>query len=288
MDRIFYLTHFTTIQNSINILKLGYLLTNIERINEKVKYQGVLSQTLTKYNNNDFTDEFPGVYMSYITESDINKLIDEQPVLQFSKRIMFVFSKKLLEQKNYHCNIIDHNGHMTENLTYFSFNLDKMPNQSDVIKFYKDIYRSYPGNEIIFHDKISLSALCEIWVFNNETYNELLSNIPSKYNNLIKIKKKYPKTVNCPANIEIDTKSLPFLIDLDFKYSGMHKVIYPYKTKTKSSKSHFKKIAKIAGISENDINKYDLSDPQKLDDYLVKHKLYSYFHENRDKQNFAN
>ena len=34
------------------------------------------------------------------------------------------------------------------------------------------------------------------------------------------------------------------------------------------------------------INKYDLSNPKKLNDYLVKHKLYSYFHENRDKQHF--
>jgi hypothetical protein len=288
MDKILYLTHFTRVENAINIIKSDYLFTNIERMKKNIKYEGVLSQTLNKYNNNDFTDEFPGIYMSYITESDINKLIYEQPVLQISKRIMFVFSKKLLEQKNYHCNIIDHNGHISENLTYFSFNLDKIPNQSDVIKFYETIYGNYPGNEIIFHDKISLSALCEIWAFNKETYNELLSKIPSKYNNLIKIKKKYPKTVKCPANIEIDTKSLPFLIDLDFKYSGLHKVIYPYKTKTKSSKSHFIKIAKIAGISDNDINKYDLSNPQKLNDYLVKHKLYTYFHENRDKQHFTN
>jgi hypothetical protein len=286
MDKILYLTHFTSVENAINIIKSGYLFTNIERMKQNIKYEGVLSQTLTKYNNNNFTDEFPGIYMSYITKYDINKLIYEQPVLQVSKRIMFVFSKKLLEQKNYHCNIIDHNGHISENLTYFSFNLDKMPNQSDVIKFYENIYGNYPGNEIIFHDKISLNSLCEIWTFNKETYNELLSKIPSKYNNLIKIKKKYPKTVKCSANIEIDTKSLPFLIDVDFNYSGMYKEFYPYKTKTKSSKSHFIKIAKIAGISDNDINKYDLSNPQKLNDYLVKHKLYTYFHENRNKQHF--
>ena len=161
-----------------------------------------------------------------------------------------------------------------------------MPKQSDVIKFYKDIYGNFPGNEIVFHDKISLSALCEIWVTTKKQYNELISKLPSKYGNLVKIKRKYPQKVYCPKNIEIDTKSLPFLISLDFIKSGLYKAYYPYKTKTKSSKSFIKKIAKIAGISDNDINKYDLSNPKKLNDYLIKHKLYSYFHENRDKQHF--
>ncbi len=281
MEQIFYLTHYTTIENVINIINSGYLFTNIERIKQNIKYQAVASSLIDKYNNSDFKDEFPGIYMSYITETDIKK-----PIKTFGE-VMLVFSKKLLKQKNYHCNIRDNNGHISENITYFSFNLDKMPNQSDVIKFYQDIYGSYPGNEIIFHDKISISALCEIWVFNKETYDELISKLPSKYSNLIKIKKKYPVKVNSCKDIVIDTKSLPFLIDLDFINSGFYKAFYPYKTKIKSSKSHFQKIAKIAGISDNDINKYDLSNPQKLDDYLVKHKLYSYFNENRDKQHFS-
>ncbi len=265
----------------VNIINSGYLFTSIERIKQKIKYEGVLSITMDKYNNNDFNSEFPGIFMNYITDTNISKPIgNSEPI------ILLVFSKKLLEQKNYHLNIIDNNGLFSENITYFSFNLDKMPNQSDVIKFYKNIYGNFPGNEIVFHDKISLSALCEIWVTTKKQYNELISKLPSKYSNLVKIKRKYTRKVNCPKNIEIDTKSLPFLISLDFGKSGLYKAFYPYKTKTESSKSHFKKIAKIAGISDNDINKYDLSNPKKLNDYLVKHKLYSYFHENRDKQNF--
>ena len=279
MEQIFYLTHYTTDENAVNIIKSGYLYTTIELVKQKIKYEGLMSMTMDKFNNNDFIG-FPGIYMEYITDTNISK-----PLL-IGEGVWFVFSKKLLEQKNYHCNIIDNNGYISENLTYFNFNLDKMPKQSDVIKFYKDIYGSFPGNEIIFHDKISLSALCEIWVTTKKQYNELFSKLPPKYGNLIKIKRKYPRKVNCPKNIEIDTKSLPFFISLDFKKSGYYKAYYPYKTKTKSSKSFIKKIAKIAGISDNDINKYDLSNPKKLNDYLVKHKLYSYFHENRDKQHF--
>ena len=259
MEQIFYLTHYTTDENAVNIIKSGYLYTTIELVKQKIKYEGVMSMTMDKFNNNDFSGGFPGIYMEYITDTNISK-----PLL-IGEGVWFVFSKKLLEQKNYHCNIIDNNGFISENITYFNFNLDKMPKQSDVIKFYKDIYGDYfPGNEIVFHDKISLSALCEIWVNTKKQYNELFSKLPSKYGNLIKLKRKYPRKINYPKNIEIDTKSLPFLISIDLSRSRYYKEKYPYKTKTKSSKSFFKKIAKIAGISDNDINKYDLSNPKKL------------------------
>lgn len=257
MEQILYLTHYTTVENAVNIIKSDYLFTSIERIKQKIKYEGVSSMKIDKYNNNDFSDEFPGIFMNYITDTNISK-----PIGISKSLILLVFNKRLLEQKNYHCNIIDNNGFISENLTYFNFNLDKMPKQSDVIKFYKDIYGSFPGNEIVFHDKISISALCEIWVSTKKQYNELISKLPYLDGNLVKFRRKYPRKVNCPKNIEIDTKSLPFLISLDFRKSGYIRAIYPYKTKTKSSKSYFIKIAKIAGISDNDINKYDLSNPK--------------------------
>jgi hypothetical protein len=147
------------------------------------------------------------------------------------------------------------------------------------------MYGSYPGNEIVFHDKININAICEIWTFNEEIYNQLHSKLPSKYHNLIKIQIKYPEKVDCPKNLEIDNKSLPFFVDLDFTNSGLYKAFYPYKSTITSSKLHFEKIAKLAGISNEDIITYDLSDPSKLDEYLVKKKLYIYFHNNRDKQN---
>ena len=46
------------------------------------------------------------------------------------------------------------------------------------------------------------------------------------------------------------------------------------------------KIAKIeANIDDETINKLDLTDPEKLYKYMVKHKLYSYYNKNRQLQN---
>ena len=71
-------------------------------------------------------------------------------------------------------------------------------------------------------------------------------------------------------------KSIPFYISLDHIRSG-YKHIYPYKTKIKSSKGHYKQIAKIAGIEDSVIDKMGLVNPKKLDEYLIKNKKYSYF-----------
>ena len=100
MEQIFYLTHYTIIENLVNIIKSGYLFTSIERIKQKIKYEGVFSTTEDKYNNNDFSSEFPGIFMNYITDTNISK-----PISMDEPLILLVFSKKLLEQKNYHCNI---------------------------------------------------------------------------------------------------------------------------------------------------------------------------------------
>ena len=38
MEQILYLTHYTTVENAVNIIKSGYLFTSIERIKQKLKY----------------------------------------------------------------------------------------------------------------------------------------------------------------------------------------------------------------------------------------------------------
>ena len=281
MNEIIYLTHFTTINNCVNILKNNYLLTSIERIELKIKYQGVASTYSNKWTEDNYNEEFPGIFMSYITKNDINDFV------KYWGEITLVFSKKLLNQKNYHINIIDNNGLISENLTYFNFNIDKMPKQKDVVDFYEKIYEDYPGNEIVFHDKIHINSLCGIWVRNKENYNKLIKQIPKKYIDLVKIKRKYSKSVKCPDKIKIDTKSLPFLLTLDFKRGGAYKAIYPYENKTKSSKLFYKKLCYLANITDKEIKKYDLTNPKKLHKYLIKNKLYSYFHKNRDKQNIS-
>lgn len=281
MSEIIYLTHFTTLDNCVNILKSNYLLTTIERSESKIKYQGIGSSVVNRWTEDKYKSEFPGIFMSYITKNDVRKFV------KYIGEIILVFSNKLLNQKNYHCNIIDNNGYISEDLTYFNFNIDKMPKQKDVVDFYKKIYKSYPGNEIVFHDKIQMTSLCEIWVRNKEKYNKLIEHIPKKYIDLVKIRRKYPNSVKCPNKIQIDTKSLPFLLQLDFIKDSYYKAYYPYENKTKSSILYYIKMCYLANLSDEEITKYDLTNPKNLDKYLVKHKLYSYFHKNRDKQNLS-
>ena len=97
MSEILYFTHFTTIENFISILKKGYLYTNIERIQNKIKYEGVASAAAKEkmvYKDKHFSGEFPGIYLSYITDNDLKSNI------MYWGNVQLVFSKKLLEQKN--------------------------------------------------------------------------------------------------------------------------------------------------------------------------------------------
>jgi hypothetical protein len=281
MNDIKYFTHFTNIENIESILENDYLYTNIERIENKIKYKGLCStENNEEYSNENFCDEFPGVYMSYISKSDIKKKIS------YIGKVLLIFDKTLLQQKNYHINLVDNNGYISENITYFPFNLHKLPNKEDIEKFYKNIYGSTPSNEIIFHDKIHLSSLCEIWVKNIDIYNDLINKIPEKYHKIMKIKLFYEEDVKRPNNIILDKKSLPFYISLDYLRSGCYQILYPYKNKKQSSKNHYINIALIANIPLNVIYQNELYEPEKLNHYFIKNNLFLFYHKNRDLQNY--
>lgn len=281
MDDIEYLTHFTNIENIVNILKNNYLYTNIERVENKIKYKGLCSSTNNEnYENENFCEEFPGVYMSYVSKSDIKKKIC------YIGKVLLIFDKTLLQQKNYHINLVDNNGYISENITYFPYNLHKLPKKEIIETFYKNIYGSTPSNEIIFHDKIHLSALCEIWVKNIDIYNDLIKILPEKYHKIMKIKLFYEKNVIKPTNIFLDKKSLPFYISLDYLRSGYYQTLYPYKNKKQSSKNHYINIALIANIPLNVIYQNKLFEPTNLNNYFIKNNLYKFYHKNRHLQNF--
>lgn len=279
MTQIKYLTHYTNVDNLLRILKSKFLYTIIEKINKKIKYKGISSSTETNYNNTKFSDEFPGIFMEYISDYHIGKKI------RYWGDVLIIFNNKLLQQRNYHINIIDNNGYISENITFFPNNINTLPKMKDIVKFYEIKYGSYPGNEIVFHDKISINSICELWVANKSKYNLLIDKIPEEYKNVVKIRKLY-KDVKCDKNIIIDNASLPFLISLDYLRSSQYKIFYPFRTKDKSSPTHYKNIALTSGISINNIKKYNLYNPKNLDKYLIKHQLYTFLNSNREKQNF--
>ena len=281
MNKIKYLQHSTSLSNAIKILKEGFLYTNIERAKHNVNSNGVLSAKRISYKEKDFADEFPGIYMSAITDREIGN----NP--SYFGLIIFCLSNKLLQQKNYHINITDNNGLITESITYYPHNIDTLPNITDVEKYYKQHYDSYASGEVVFHDKININLICEIWCKNLETYNNIINNIPKELKNAIKIKIS-KKNTNIKCNIDekyLDLKSVPFFINIDYNRSGYYMLLYPYKSKKHSSMSHYKKILRIANIDETIINK--LTTPKLMDNYLIKNKLYTFFHNNRDKQNLS-
>lgn len=277
MEQIKYLTHFTDIENLSKILKSGYLYTTIERNKLNIKYVGTASLPTNTYKEEDFSSEFPGIYLSFISQTEFGKKV------RYWNKIMLVFSNKLLKQKNYHANIMDINGLISEGITYFPHNIKDLPKLNDVEEYYNKHYNSYSVNEIVFHDKININLVCEIWCNNKATYEEVINNVPRNIKHLIKIKNKYTNIVCNVDEKYLDLSSMPFFLNMDHHRSGFYKLIYPYKTKTKSSMKHYKKMLKLANLDDSLINK--LNTPELIDKYFIKNKLYSFYHNNRDKQN---
>jgi hypothetical protein len=122
MDDILYLVHST--DNPFNINDIKELIPS-------------------KLDN----DQFPGVYFTLITKNNR----ENEPLYSYDN--ILIFSKKLLEQRNYHINIRDYNGWINENNTYFSWELDKAV---DIIN--NNVNNI--GNEVVFHDPITMDFLC--------------------------------------------------------------------------------------------------------------------------------
>jgi hypothetical protein len=104
-------------------------------------------KTLMKTPCNDI-GQFPGVFMTLVTKHNIDT------ETYYPGKYMMLFSKDLLKQKNYHINVIDCNGMVTEHYTYYPWNL------SDAVNYIKS--KEYGSmNEVIFHDDIDIKKyLC--------------------------------------------------------------------------------------------------------------------------------
>ena len=97
-------------------------------------------------------DQFPGVYLSVITKDNVN----EEYI--YPGKYIIILSKKLLLQKNYHMNVKDYNGIVSEKNTYFPWNVDKFITESK--KLLSSDKR--PQNEVVFHDNIDMKYCCGI------------------------------------------------------------------------------------------------------------------------------
>lgn len=166
----------------------------------------------------NFKDQFPGVYFSLVTSNNI----DTESF--FPGKHILIFSAKLLEQRNYHVNIQDHNGIISEKNTLFHWNLE-----SNLSKF-KGTFANPHSNEVVFHDDVPLSYLCK--------------HIEKPVGTLTR--DVLPRKVYVNSTPP-DKKLLPFYNYCDYKlYTGI-------KTKYSGASSlrWFRMLAKVFEVSEN-------------------------------------
>jgi hypothetical protein len=182
----------------------------------------LIHSTDNPFNINDITElipsklenaeqQFPAVFFSLITKNNIQT----EPL--YSHDNILIFSKKLLEQKNYHINIRDYNGWINETNTYFSWELDK------AVKIINNFHNSI-GNEVVFHDSISMKYL--------------ISYIKSGSNKVL------PNNIDFINILEPDMSKIPFYcIPFENNYSGIEKL-------KMSSREFYIKMAKMCLIED--------------------------------------
>lgn len=193
--------------------------------------------------SNDLNHQFPGVYFSIITTDNIN--IEQL----YSNRYIMIFSVNLLKQKNYHINIRDYNGFITETNTYYPWNLNEAIKKIE--EYSNDPTAEWKSNEIIFHDDIPMKYLCQII---KKTKDFSLPNVSLP-------------TERCENKEEPDLTKLPFYVySFEKKYTGRDPL-------TPSSNTFYRKMARLAKIdptikSTNDI----ISALEEKAPYFLEHR----------------
>ena len=163
-----------------------YYLIHITKNKEQIMKDGKLKVSTAS------NDGFPGVFFSLITSKNHGK------EMLYPGNDILIFSKKLLEQNNYHYNHVDKNGIIVEN-TLFAWNIHKL------FSYYTGKFDEPFKNEIVFHDDVSLKYLCK--TIKRSPYIDRFRDLP-----------KHEITNECKP----DYTKLPFLIYCDYSvYSGV-------------------------------------------------------------------
>lgn len=143
-----YLYHISKMDNFNEMEKNPFVMTPIERHQEKVDVLGVLQIEEISFDH-DFYEigmgGYPGIYMG-ITSKSLEELRE-----YFSDGCLLIFPLELMNQKNWHFNIQDRNGFFFPDTIPFD-QIHEIPSSDVMPKF----------NEVIFHNRISLCNLVEV------------------------------------------------------------------------------------------------------------------------------
>jgi hypothetical protein len=190
----------------------------------------------------NIVDQFPGVYLSVITKYNIDREII------FPGKYVLIFSKKLLYQNNYHINLKDYNGIITENNTYYPWSLSKFIN----INKNMCISGKSSMNEIIFHDNIDMKYCCSITM--------QITNLPR---------------VSIENKEQPDMTKLPFFC---FPFEDIYTGCNPQHRGSLKWYNIFSRVANIIDDNDEDIDNID-----EIIKKIKENALYIY--NNRNKQN---
>lgn len=224
MEEIYYLIHTTNNPGCIN-----------------------WSELRTAEFNTD--DQFPGVYLSIITKDNINK------EYIFPGKYIIILSKKLLLQKNYHINLTDYNGIVSEKNTYFPWNLHKFMSKNRHLL----LSEKQSQSEVVFHDNIDMKYCCGIISILKKDTN-------------IKINNFLPK-IEIENDEDPDITKQPFLCyPFEDIYTGSNPL-------PKSSNKWYEMMSKVCKVHIDEANNTPEDIIKKIKDKA--NELYN----NRDEQN---
>lgn len=211
-DQITHLSHRTKTDNLIKILKNKFIYTPYEAHINKIKLEGIMVADEYGSLEKDFkpssTDSFPGIYLSVRTVYDKvnNKPISLKDVhgniIKYrNTEVNLILSKKILDNDNWHFNIIDTNGQITTE-TLVNKTLYLYPPQDEIEEFYKTKFGSYDGNELVVHDSLSIDYINEIQTYSIDHYNDvkklMISEGLNDYINLLRCEED--RTINKENN----------------------------------------------------------------------------------------
>lgn len=202
-------------------------------------------------------DQFPGVYLTPITKYNIRS------AKLYPGKYVLIFSRKLLNQKNYHINILDNNGMITETNTYYPWNIN------EAVDKIKKSTENTTTTEVVFHDPISMKYLCE--VIELPTPKELANLSDEEYEKYLS--KPYLPKKRIENDTEPDMSKEPFYCypQIDYKEDNT-----AMDEKLSSPDNFLKTMAKVCNINTN-LEKKDLINE-------IKEKI-PYLYSNRNEQN---
>lgn len=216
--------------------------SNFKKMKKSGKIRTAQELLFERYDPGFGSGGFPGVYFSLLYKNQIPELIDNDNIL-----LIFPIDL-LLKTQNWHYNLIDKNGSITYD-TYYKHNILSAPNPKTLEEFCKLENNVWPGNELVFHDSISLKYLHSIITKDN-------------------IKQfKTDKCIRSPKHIKFNNSKLPVIVSMsDNKYTGIkYKFYNKPKLDTVLDKDYCKWMSSILPV----LNNKKLNKKEDYDSFLI-------------------